>query len=557
MNRPVVYIKKEQYRDAGDLLKTNETPLMCLQWIRNKIGDSPVVIMLNGKIYDLPLEKQIEFKIHWIPFIKDCVTEIAHCGFVPVSYKLVEADPSSKDEFIIIPYVISGTLGTDYDIRVVSDPTKLGTISLHFYRKIDSNGSAIVHPVEDEDVDIFYDFDYNPTAEGDLRSIATCIFRNETVMRMFEQLGMSAEKAHSESAAFLESTETVPKSIPTAGTYIQPADSQKANLAQAYSLNEQEIVKLMKASMQASLEYAKEIRTEKDVKKGDRPFDSTFYGELAESLLRGHTNKLVPIPPGRKITTGNVPDGIRDWASKCDTYAKRVCSAFCIPYVAMFPTTSSKAVKDESQTITSDIMSSTIESWKRRIEKILYRCWNVAHYKGAIQALVDNERKIERPEKPQQTNDVFLRQEEDNKSSSSEYDNKLNRILKKNGYGAFTVSYELMPKVTQDELFMMYSVGTIAKDTFDSLLLSMKGLSQLFSNDKRSGREDPLDIPFKLEIAKKYFQATFNKLGDWGTFAGADLRALVADITKYLKEKEEKTTVVEPSTTKKRKLEEE
>ena len=355
-----------------DAVQQKIYPSACRDQIWNGIMKSEIVCKKGTKTLKMKPSFKKFYDIQYTPLKKDILDELLKCGFVIITFDEIPVYKKGKLSKEIVPLVVKGRLGIDYDVIVYSDPKVIGSTTLQFYRLIDKEGN-IIPPTPDPNVLVFTGIEGIPNANGKLTSPASKIIKDVMDITQLNYYRLSAEFIRSNPIIFTETTEQSEGALKEGDfslTYGDATDVARSTYA-----------KTMKNTVEIEQVYSRNATIMRNQNENLKQLQSNYGVNeqlLYENQSRFHYNNLYPLPMNHKLVKQQLPDSFAHWDIAMRTFETNISNAYGVPRSIMVNDSTRTGGESAIDTVTKTF-EQTISRYKKAIALILSQLYDIIY----------------------------------------------------------------------------------------------------------------------------------------------------------------------------------
>jgi hypothetical protein len=407
----------------------------------------------------------------WVPFCRDVVDEIIVAGFVPVM--LVKVNGGQE----IVPRVLKGTMGRDYNIMVRNTG---GILTYFCVRLVSRTTGKPITPKIDRKVTILTGFGFDPSCDGKLTSIMNSIIEQDNFISKMYSYTLKAEYNRSNPQLI---TETQPESAGLGKDdlmydYYGDWDKNKYKEEAKYRRNSDEIAQIVQMQMQAKRE---------------------MRDEMEMAIAKQTDANIYPLPVGHKLAKQMLPQARSDWVEMNRHNEWLICAAMGVPRSLLIADVGTR--NDGSARSVQEGFNDTVNQWKNHLSDILTEVYR---------SIADEEDRL------------FAIGMYDKNELLAMDESKLEELVNE---PRVTVGFPMIPHETMDGLLQKYALGIISWEMFVQLSKAISGYpSALMRYDDSLTKKDPWNQEMKLSMLRSNAGSVLSALGIAGAVVFPELQ---------------------------------
>lgn len=350
----------------------NIIPQVCEDKIQQAIDVKDLVFRMESKEIQLTQKFRLFYEEHAEKLKKDTIKELLIADFVLIGFKYEPIMDSSnnKSKMMLVPYVLNGRLGIDYNVIVYNDPKNVGSHSYMFVRLIDSDGKQI-NPRPDPNVLIFSGKN-PPDCYGQLQSPASKIINDYSDLNRINNMRMTAQYHRSNPPIYTETTENSDGVIRDADKYIYLQDVSEIDRDKSASVAKNDF------EMQLLYDQQRKAIEMQNVNISKNTLTENQMDMIEQNRTRLLSTQFYPLPINHTIGRQVIPESYTFWESDNYMLENHVCMAYGVPRQFLM-SESRKSSSESAVSVFEKLFSSTVQYYKNLLSMIYTRLYSIMY----------------------------------------------------------------------------------------------------------------------------------------------------------------------------------
>jgi hypothetical protein len=350
----------------------NIIPQVCEDKIQQAIDVKDLVFRMQSKEIQLTENFRLFYEEHAEKLKKDAIKELLIADFVLIGFKYepIMDVSNNRSKMMLVPYVLNGRLGIDYNVIVYNDPKNVGSHSYMFVRLVDSNGKQI-NPTPDPNVLIFAGKN-PPDCYGQLQSPASKIINDYSDINRINNMRMTAQHHRSNPPIYTETTENSDGVIRDADKYIYLQDVSEIDRDKSASVAKNDFEMQLVYDQQRKAIEMQNINMSKNV------LTENQIDMVEQNRTRLLSTQFYPLPINHTIGRQVIPESYNFWESDNYMMENHVCMAYGVPRQFLM-SESKKSSSESAVSVFEKLFSSTVQYYKNLLSMIYTRLYSIMY----------------------------------------------------------------------------------------------------------------------------------------------------------------------------------